>query len=307
MQGQKKVELIKNDGSKVSIDLISLFKIKTNDLENDYILLTANEVDQNGLIKILASKVVSGKLEKIVDQNEWALVKAVMRSIISSSKGNFEYVNMGDVSLSYVVSDDFARIIAVQEAAKMQLIKDYEEKKPEPQPAKEVEEAPVKNPNDVIYPQSNGESAGSEVSPGISEAVSSTPEVKQPEINPPVIDKPVSNSSVGTFEKVPVESSFSVEAATPNVVPDVPEKTDFVSKVEDAPLKDIVNNIENNKSDDGLAKEKLIEAIQKAVDDYVESIKDDKSESLEINALKTNINVMQEQLDKINKTLNTHE
>lgn len=293
MQEQKKVELIKNDGTKTLIDLISLFKIESNGGSSNYILLTANEVDQNGLIKILVAKIVSGKLEKIADQAEWSLVKNVMRSIISSSKGNFEYLNLGDVSLSYVANDNFARIIAVQESAKMQLIKDYEEKKPEPPVAKVVKEAPLKNPDAVIYPKNEESNSGAEVSPGISEAVS---------------DNAEKNQNSATQETPNVEPSFNFEANMVNNSDVQTPNNEFVSNVEAAPLKDIVNGVkENDASQKDAAKEKLVMAIESAVDEYINSFKDEKAESLEISDLKTNIKVMQEQMDKINQALNTHE
>ena len=44
-----------------------------------------------------------------------------------------------------------------------------------------------------------------------------------------------------------------------------------------------------------------------AVDEYVDTIKKSKDESLEINALKTNIKAMQDQLNEMANALNTQE
>lgn len=297
MEEQKKVELIKNNGTKSTIDLISLFKIKKNDTEKDYALLTANEVDQNGLIKILAAEVKDGKLERIADQGDWTLVKNVMRSIISSSKGDFNYINLGDVALSYVVDDNFARIIAVQEAAKMQLIKDYEANKPEVKVVKEPVKEPVKDPNEIIYPQNEEAKADNEVIPGISEA-----DAKVDVKNADASNVPDENT---IFNQAPVEKEEpqNLNSALENAIN--LNKDEFVSKVEETPLKDMVTNTAlDSTSKNSDARKKLIEAIENAVDEYLNSVKED---SLEIATLKTNINVMQEQLDSINKALNTQE
>ena len=127
---QEKIELIKSDGEKLTVDLISEFDCDVNGSPKRYVLLTANEIDQNGLVKILASNINGGKLVRIESDDEWAVVKNVMRSIISSSKGDFTYTNTSD-SMSFDIEDNYARVIAVQDSAKQALINDYNENKPE--------------------------------------------------------------------------------------------------------------------------------------------------------------------------------
>ena len=307
MQG--KVELIKSDGTKTSIDLISLFSVKLGEIEKNYILLTANEVDQNGLIKIMAAEVIDGKLEKITDQGQWAAVKSAMRAIISSSKGDFNYVNPGNVALSYVVSDDFARVIAVQEVAKTQLIKDYEANKPSAPVEAEEPEPKEEDPAAVIYPHVEDTQSGDEVSPGISE--NGVDENKE-DADDSTDEEPAEQES-GTEPTEPeVQNVFQtepqVENDTESNVPVNNTNPETVASVEPAPLKDIVDDFANREAKDmDYAREKLVSIIMAAVDEYVDTIKKSKDESLEINALKTNIKAMQDQLNEMANALNTQE
>ena len=307
MQG--KVELIKSDGTKTSIDLISLFSVKLGEIEKNYILLTANEVDQNGLIKIMAAEVIDGKLEKITDQGQWAAVKSAMRAIISSSKGDFNYVNPGNVALSYVVSDDFARVIAVQEVAKTQLIEDYEANKPSAPVEAEEPEPKEEDPAAVIYPHVEDTQSGDEVSPGISE--NGVDENKE-DADDSTDEEPAEQES-GTEPTEPeVQNVFQtepqVENDTESNVPVINTNPETVASVEPAPLKDIVDDFANREAKDmDYAREKLVSIIMAAVDEYVDTIKKSKDESLEINALKTNIKAMQDQLNEMANALNTQE
>ena len=121
----EKLEITKENGEVLSVDIISAFKISNDNGWKIYCLTTANELDQNGLVKILASEVMGDRLVKITDDKEWMNVKNVMRSIISSSPDSYSYVN---IAKSFNATVDFARVIAVQDSAKMQLINDYNQK-----------------------------------------------------------------------------------------------------------------------------------------------------------------------------------
>lgn len=179
----EKLEITKENGEVLSVDIISAFKISVDNGEKTYCLTTANELDQNGLVKILASEVMGDRLVKIIDDKEWMNVKNVMRSIISSSPDSYTYVN---VAKHFNATVDFARVIAVQDSAKMQLINDYNAKKP-------VEEehvapaAPVVDESvaPAIYPKENPSVAiGSEIVPGIS----------------------IDNSSVSSVNDIPIDN-----------------------------------------------------------------------------------------------------
>lgn len=164
----EKVEILKDSNEKITVDLVSAFKMPVGDIEKSYAIVTINELDQNGLIKLLVCELATNKLIKISDEKEWSNVKNVMRSIISSSSYDYSYILVPN---KLTASNDFFRIIAVQDAAKTQLISDYLTKKPKEEVGGESvvpEVSELENP--AIYPKENPEvKIGSEVVPGIVE------------------------------------------------------------------------------------------------------------------------------------------
>ena len=269
---QEKVELIKNNGEKLTVDLISEFDCDVNGSPKRFVLLTANEIDQNGLVKILASNIANGRLNRIESDDEWTLVKNVMRSIISSSKGDFTYTNTSD-NMSFEVDDNYARVIAVQDSAKQALVNDYNEKKPEAENQGEVvEENQAEDPNAAIYPtETESTPIGSEVVPGIAEM---TPEVNEEENETPVVEE---------------TNSEDVSADIPT--PDVPT---FEDNSQDAPTPT------QTQSTNDSARDELVNSIIAAVDKYIASKNNNSN-------VKDTIAKMQEELNKMNEALNTQE
>ena len=184
---QEKVELLKANGETITVDLVSEFDCNVEGTIKRFVLLTSNEVDQNGLIKIFASNIVDNKLIRIESDDEWTIVKNVMRSIISSSKGDFTYTNTSD-KMSYEIDDNYARVIAVQDSAKQALVNDYNEKKPLDPEDLNNSDMTQQTPNAAIYPtETEVTPIGSEVVPGIAEVnqeenetVEETPVVETP-------------------------------------------------------------------------------------------------------------------------------
>lgn len=263
---QEKVELIKTGGETITVDLISEFDCDIEDNKKRFILLTANEIDQNGLIKILASSIVDGKLARIESEDEWTLVKNVMRSIISSSKGDFTYTNTSD-SMSYEVDDNYARVIAVQDSAKQALVNDYNEKKPAAAEDAPVEETVTEDPNAGIYPKENEPAPiGSEVVPGIAE-MSEEEETQETE----------------------------EEEEESKDVPEVPsvdeEPQDIVAPTASEPVVDPVDGTD-------AARDELVKTIMAAVDKYIESKNGSKNNEVEEKIAK-----MQEELKKMTESL----
>ena len=123
----EKIEILKENNDKLVVDAISAFCIDFNNIGHNFCIATANELDQNGLVKLLVSEITDNGLIKIGDEALWGEVKNVMRAIISGSSYTYSYIKMPK---SVKASNDFARVIAVQEAAKTQLIGDYMAKKP---------------------------------------------------------------------------------------------------------------------------------------------------------------------------------
>lgn len=248
---QDKLELLKSDGNTDSLEVISSFIISSNGNDKKYILTTLNEIDQNGLIKILASEVVDNRLVKIESDDEWMLVKNVMRAIISSSPGDFTYYNFG-TNLSFESDIEYARVIAIQDVAKQQLIKDFIEKRPNPE-EKEVVEEEVIDPNQIIYPEVNNEQIplDDEIVPGIAE----------------LTEDNINKEDTNLESDIPVNSNIE--------------------------LPKIYNDARNI----------MINKIIDAVDEYFNSI----NNTNEIDDLKTSINAIEEQLNKMNDSLKTHE
>ena len=236
---QEKVELIKTGGENQTVDLISEFDCDVNGSPKRFVLLTANEIDQNGLIKILASSIVDGRLVRIESEDEWTLVKNVMRSIISSSKGDFTYTNTSD-NMSFEVEDNYARVIAVQDSAKQALVNDYNEKKPANTDDAPIEETVAEDPNAGIYPSENESTPlGSEVVPGIAELTEGSAEEEEE----------------GEIPEMPTPDEEPQDIVTPTA----PEENEEVTTVETGDP----------------ARDELVNAIIAAVDKYLET-KDNK-------------------------------
>lgn len=277
---QEKLELSKSNGTTETLDIVSSFIIKSKDVEKKYILLTANEVDQNGLIKILASEVVDKTLVKIESEEDWMNVKNAMRAIISSSNGDYTYCNFGS-NLSYSSDIEYARVIAIQDVAKQQLITDFVEKRPNytPEEQKEQEEVPQEDPNAIIYPEDNNEEVKEDVSdeviPGISELTKEESEVQEN-----TEEAPLASEIINPLEEEPV--------------------VNVIDSNEEAPIVDNSNNPSNS------ARDIMVNKIVMAVDEYIRAIKEDETE-MEINALKTSIASLSEEINKMNESLKTQE
>ena len=249
---QEKLELSKSNGTTETLEIVSSFIIKSNDVEKKYMLLTANEVDQNGLIKILASEVVDNKLVKIESEDDWMSVKNAMRAIISSSDGDYTYCNFGS-NLSYSSDIEYARVIE----------------------QKEQEEVPQEDPNSIIYPTDSNESentdASDEVIPGISE-------LTQDEAQESNEEAPLASEIINPLEEEPV--------------------VNVIDSNQEAPIVDNSSNPSNN------ARDIMVNKIVMAVDEYIRAIKEDETE-MEINALKTSIASLSEEINKMNESLKT--
>lgn len=162
----EKINVLMDTNEKLVLDMVSAFKIKQNNEDRVFAIITNNELDQNGLVKLLVSEVKNDTLVKIEDENLWGVVKNAMRAIISSGTFDFTYELIpSDVKSS----GEVFRIIAVQEAAKTQLISDYVAKRPAVGGGDGIpkEETLIDNP--AIYPTENPEvKVTDEVSSGIS-------------------------------------------------------------------------------------------------------------------------------------------
>lgn len=330
----EKVEIIKND-EKTNVDLISEFEITEGSNINRYALLTANEIDQNGLIKILATQISEGKMIRIQTEESWSAVKNVMRSIISGSKGDFKYTNTSD-NMSYEVSEDYARIIAVQDVAKQALIKDYAENKPQVEVTKEESAMPAQDPNAGIYPTEAVQTPiGSEVVPGIAEVAQSA---DSSAVSIPILDQATNTQEEQEVPSAQTDSEDETPApeetpvATPEVNPVAPEETVAQEPVQEeaeqavaeptiaetpvaetpveeevpevAPTPIVAQTEETPEPtvnvDASSARDVLIQDITAAVDKYLASVS--KSDDI-----KAKIAKLQEELNQMNEALQNQE
>ena len=265
MQG--KVEIIKEDGTRLTLDLISEFEThSTKDGLKKYILMTANELDQNGLIKILASQIEGKNVVKIESEEDWTIVKNIMRAIISSSKGDFNYINI-DGNLSFNAPDDYSRAIAVQDVAKQVLIKDYEDKKPEATKLEGDKQENKTEGNKVVE---------DEVVPGISEIVE--------EINN-------SNSEDAKKEETPE-----------SIIPQDINMITFDETLDDNKNKNEIKSMLDTSEFNKKAREELMKDIEDAVDKYLKNITNES-----VDNIKDSIVKLQEELDSINTNLKIQE
>lgn len=307
----EKLEITKENGEVLSVDIISAFKISNDNGWKIYCLTTANELDQNGLVKILASEVMGDRLVKITDDKEWMNVKNVMRSIISSSPDSYTYVN---VAKNFNATVDFARVIAVQDSAKMQLIDDYNAKKP-------VEEervapaAPVVDESvaPAIYPKENPSVAiGSEIVPGISIDNSSVSSVNDIPINNQGIalnaaaDSPVvptldvaAPTDDGVSHQITDEPAFSFSTTV-----DVPTFLDAsgAHPAVEAPSPVVSEVSADVNIDNDNAKQILVDKIMAAVNEYIASMSksvDTKDKDEKIASLEQKLTEKNKKLDEI--------
>ena len=247
---QEKVELLIDGNDTISQELLSEFEINDGGNVKRFILLTNNDIDQNGLIKILASEIDGGQIKRIDSDDDWTKVKNVMRSIIASSPEPITYINTA-VNKSFNATQDHARIIAVQDTAKQAIAKDYFDKRPDVEEAPEVAPAPVVDENANIYPTDNTVAPiGSEIANGISETPVSEPTVEN---NAPVEDEdaPIQNYEAPAVNNVNLDEVLRdyKEQLMQEVTIAIDKYIDNIKlTIENNELKNIIANLTNKNS-----------------------------------------------------------
>lgn len=83
MEEERKLTIIDEEGNEQEVEVIVAFEFK--DTEQEYVVYTQNETDDNGNITIYVSKIneVDGesKLTGIDDDEEWSRIKDVLREL----------------------------------------------------------------------------------------------------------------------------------------------------------------------------------------------------------------------------------
>jgi len=239
----EKITVLMNTNEKLVLDSVSAFKVKYNNEDRLIGIVTNNELDQNGLVKLLVSEIKDGNFVHITDEELWNAAKNAMRAIISGSAYDFTYDTMPK---EIKAEGEFFRIIAVQEAAKTQLISDYVAKRPVVTSPDTVPKKETLIDNPAIYPTENPEV---KVADELSSGISYTEEKKDEEVA-----KPVNVLDNQPKEEKPAEPEVSMDELVEQALKTNAEPTNFSAeapKVVDATklmeelnkyIRDVVND-----------------------------------------------------------------
>lgn len=107
-----KSTIIKNaNGENVEIEVIRYFI--NNDVE--YLIYSLNEIDSAGYTKLYASKIVGNKASIILDEEEWNLIKEIIKQIVKSNRdgSSLDIIDLDELNLKDVVLVD-TRVFKLQ-------------------------------------------------------------------------------------------------------------------------------------------------------------------------------------------------
>lgn len=87
-ENKRKLIVVDENGTETEAEVLTIFTLKETNL--DYVLYTLNEVDENSMVKIYASRLIengeSYSFEAIESDEEWAKVKEVMKQIAKTGQ-----------------------------------------------------------------------------------------------------------------------------------------------------------------------------------------------------------------------------
>ena len=116
----EKITILKDGGESINSNIVSIFMIPESGKR--YIITTENAVDPHGLTVLHVSEIQGNNLVKIATDEEWSLIKTVMRAIISSSVGSYQYLPSFNQASA---SGQYSRDISVSEPASKTMIESY--------------------------------------------------------------------------------------------------------------------------------------------------------------------------------------
>lgn len=91
MDNKKTINVVKNDGSSVSASLVA--SIKNNDTNNEYVIYTQNEINNNVEIIYIGKISNTGN----ISNDEWSSINEYMRNILKGNDiGNISYIKSLD-------------------------------------------------------------------------------------------------------------------------------------------------------------------------------------------------------------------
>lgn len=95
----------------IDIEVIRYFNIN----DNEYLIYSLSEADESGYIKLYASKIVGSKACIITDNDEWDLIKQLIKEIVRNNRDGNELsiVDLDEENLSDVILQD-TRVFKLQ-------------------------------------------------------------------------------------------------------------------------------------------------------------------------------------------------
>ena len=97
---KEKINLTKDNGETIEVDLVSYFKLKNNGKQ--YMFYTLNEVVEAGYVKLYISEVTSEglsfRLQKVMNEEDWTNIKGIMRKILTNQiNDEVIYLEVGEI------------------------------------------------------------------------------------------------------------------------------------------------------------------------------------------------------------------
>ncbi len=83
--------------------------------DNEYLIYSLNEIDDSGYTKLYASKIIGTKACIITDEDEWALIKQIIKEIVRNNRDGSELsiIDIDEDNLNDVVLQD-TRVFKLQ-------------------------------------------------------------------------------------------------------------------------------------------------------------------------------------------------
>lgn len=214
----EKITILKDGGESINSNIVSVFMIPESGKK--YIITTENAVDPHGLTVLHVSEIKGDTLVKIETDEEWSSIKTIMRAIISSSVGSYQYIP----SFSQAnASGQYSRDISVSGPASKQMIDSYTNGD-KIDPTVTVEEPVEAQPSDSIFPTAPVSTGDNEVVPGI--AVEENPvtiEATPASVDPNAVPATTPEAPAQVEQPVVATSQPVVETAAVPPVNQAPE------------------------------------------------------------------------------------